>query len=232
LREIITILWSERVQEGHLPVPYKNENSWSQITNGKSSRNKQMTQQSSVSTSNRFCTLNKVTEETQQKKAISYPKKNVKKKNKLMFYSDSYGCDIPLSLSKTNIDVSVFGEVRPGAKVKDVLKNCVRDCTEMGPQNHRVIMGGANDTARNETRNCINTLKRTLSALNCTNVVVLNIPVRHDLIKESIVNKEIRKANIEINKLCKRFRNVKMLDISNISRAYHTRHGQHLNRAG
>jgi hypothetical protein len=36
----------------------------------------QMTQQSSVSTSNRFSTLNEVAEETQQKKALSYPKKD------------------------------------------------------------------------------------------------------------------------------------------------------------
>jgi hypothetical protein len=62
--------------------------------------------------------------------------------------------------------------------------------------------------------------------------VVLNIPTRHDLIKESIVNEEIRKANMVINKVCKRFRNVKVLDISNISRACHTRHGQHLNKIG
>jgi hypothetical protein len=47
----------------------------------------------------------------------------VKKKSKLMFYSDSYGRDIPTSLSKINIDLPASGEVRPGAKVKDVLKN-------------------------------------------------------------------------------------------------------------
>jgi hypothetical protein len=76
LREIISILQSERIQEAHLLVPYKNENSWSQVTKGKSSRSKQMTQQSSVSTSNRFSTLNEVTEETQQKKALSYSKKD------------------------------------------------------------------------------------------------------------------------------------------------------------
>jgi lysophospholipase L1-like esterase len=116
--------------------------------------------------------------------------------------------------------------------VKEVLKNCVRDCAVMGPQNHVVIMGGANDISRNETKNCINTLKCTLSALTSTNVVVLNIPTRHDLIQESVVNKEIRKANIDISKVCKRFRNVEVLDISNISRAYHTRHGQHLNKKG
>jgi hypothetical protein len=68
-------------------------------------------------------------------------------------------------------------------------------------------MGGANDTARNETKNCIKTLNKTLVTLTCTHIV-LNIPTRHDLIKESIVNKEIKKANVDINKICKRFRNV------------------------
>jgi hypothetical protein len=93
-------------------------------------------------------------------------------------------------------------------------------------------MGGANDISRNETKNCINTLKSTLSALTSTNVVVLNIPTRHNLVKESIVNKEIRKANMDKNKVCKRFRNVEVLDINNISRTCHTRHGQHLNKIG
>jgi hypothetical protein len=71
------------------------------------------------------------------------------------------------------------------------------DCKALGPQDHAVIMGCANDISMNETKNCINTLKSTLSALTSTNVAVLNIPSRHDLVKESIVNKEIRKANID-----------------------------------
>jgi hypothetical protein len=111
---------------------------------------------------NRSNILNGVTDEAKQRKAPSCQKVNVKKKSKLMLYSDSYGRDIPMSLSKINIDLSVSGEVRPGAKVKDVLKNCVRDCTVLGPQDHVVIMGGANDISRNETINCINTLKSTL----------------------------------------------------------------------
>ena len=40
--------------------------------------------------------------------------KNGEKRNKIMFYSDSYGRDMPLSLSKNNVDTSVFGEVKSG----------------------------------------------------------------------------------------------------------------------
>jgi hypothetical protein len=85
------------------------------------------------------------------------------------------------------LDLSIaYHYIRPGAKVKDALKNCVRDCTAIGPQDHVVIMGSTNDISRNETINCMNTLKTTLSALTSTNVVVLNIPAGHDLVKESI----------------------------------------------
>jgi radical SAM superfamily enzyme len=72
-------------------------------------------------------------------------------------------------------------------------------------------LGEANDIAKNETKNCINTLKRTFSALTSTNVVVLNIPTRNDLITQSIVNKEIWNANKDIYKIWKRFKNVKVL---------------------
>jgi hypothetical protein len=192
------------------------------VTAFASNRSKQVTPQFSVATRNRFCTLKEVADENEnlQKKTTV-----CLKKNEVMFYSDSCGRDIPTSLSKFNDDVSVFGEIRPGTKVIDVMKNCVRDSATFGPQDHIVIMGGANDIASNETKSCINVVKRTLSVVTCTNVIVLNIPSRYDLIGESRVNKEIRKANIDISKVCKRFRNVKILDISNISRVYHTRHG-------
>jgi hypothetical protein len=114
---------------------------------------------------------------------------NVKKKNKLRIYTDSYGHDIPRLLSETNVGTAVYGEVRPSAKVNEVLKNCVRDCADLGPQDCAVIIDEANDIDRNETKDCINTLKITLMALTCSNVIVLNIPTRHDLIKESIENK-------------------------------------------
>jgi lysophospholipase L1-like esterase len=49
----------------------------------------------------------------------------------------------------------MYGEVRPSTKVKDVLKNCERDCSSLGSWDHVVIMGGANDITQNETKNFI-----------------------------------------------------------------------------
>jgi hypothetical protein len=83
-------------------------------------------------------------------------------------------------------------------------------------------MGGANDIARNEIKDCINTLKRTLVALTCTNVIVFNIPTRHDLIKESIGNKE---SKYDYKKYMQKIWKCK-------STRYNTRPGQRLNKAG
>jgi hypothetical protein len=55
--------------------------------------------------------------------------------------------------------------------------------------------------------------------ITCMNDV-LNAPTRHDLIKELIVNMENKKATVNINKINKRSRQVKVLDISHVSRHY------------
>jgi hypothetical protein len=69
----------------------EDDNNWCQIARGKSIKTKKEVQHSPVSTSNRFNTLNEVADEIEQRKELSRPKVNVKKKNKLIFYSDSYG---------------------------------------------------------------------------------------------------------------------------------------------
>jgi hypothetical protein len=62
--------------------------------------------------------------------------------------------------------------------------------------------------------------EKTLATLICRNVLVFNIQTGHYLIKKSV-----RKANVDINKVSKKQRNVKVLDLSNVSRAYHARQG-------
>jgi hypothetical protein len=55
---------------------------------------------------------------TKQMKAPTCPKMNKGNKSKLMFYSDTFGRVIPTSLSKINVDVSVFGEVMPSIRTR------------------------------------------------------------------------------------------------------------------
>lgn len=74
-----------------------------------------------------------------------------------------------------------------------------------------VLIGGANDVYRNETCEATGALETTLNKLKNTNVIVVSIPHRHDLMESSIVNKEIEKANALMTDICKRYENVNRL---------------------
>jgi hypothetical protein len=95
-------------------------------------KRKQTTQQFVV-LRNRFSILNEVEDDNLPKEALRGSKINGKKRNKIMFYRNSYSRDMT-SLCKNNVDNSVFGEVRPSAKIRDVLKKCERDCSILDPQ--------------------------------------------------------------------------------------------------
>jgi hypothetical protein len=78
-----------------------------------------VTQQFVVPTRNRFSILNEVEDDNQLREALHDSQISGKKRNEILFYSDSYGRNVT-SLSKNNVDTSVFGEVRPSAKIRDV----------------------------------------------------------------------------------------------------------------
>jgi hypothetical protein len=63
------------------------------------------------------------------------------------------------------------------------------------------------------------------------NIILLNAPLRYDLVTKSCVNKEIVKFNRQIKKILKLYPNVRGLEID-LQRQFFTQHGQHLNNNG
>jgi hypothetical protein len=95
-----------------------------------------------------------------------------------------------------------------------------------------IISAGANDVSKNESRNFLSSLKTRLHGLTHTNVLLYNVPYRYDLIPESCVNAEIKCVNKNIYDICRRFENVKLIDISKIGRRFHNSQGLKLNFLG
>jgi hypothetical protein len=62
-----------------------------------------------------------------------------------------------------------------------------------------------------------------------TNVILLSVPHRHDLIKDSCVDRE-EVFNGSLGNSLKCFGKVKLIDVVN-EREFFTKHGQHLNQA-
>jgi lysophospholipase L1-like esterase len=96
-----------------------------------------------------------------------------------------------------------------------------------------VINGGTSDIDNNSTeRNRVAVMMTQLmQKYNNTNIIVVNIPYRHDLAMDSRTNLEIQAFNAKLNKITKSFRHVALVEMDS-NRKYFTKHGLHLNNAG
>ena len=66
---------------------------------------------------------------------------------------------------------------------------------------------------------------------NNSNIVVVNIPHRYDMDRNSVTNLEIQAVNRKLNKMAKVFSHVATVE-TDLNRRYFTRHGMHLNKSG
>jgi hypothetical protein len=93
------------------------------------------------------------------------------------------------------------------------------------------VWEGTNDVGRNETIVGIRALKDFVSSHKHTNVVILNVPLRHDLAPNSCVNHEVRVFNRMLGKLRKVHLNLLVVTVDS-DRDLYTRHEFHLNAQG
>lgn len=182
----------------------------------------------SITTSNRFATLDKPNrQDHRDSEQTRYTKKT--RNNEILLFGDSHGRGIT---EKINSKKKKCGTVKPGAPCSEVLREVNQTCKHLDNRDNVVIICGTNDVARNNSEKAVNSIKYTLGNLTYTNVVVVNIPQRHDLPDFSIVNKEVKSLNNKLSKICSKFKNVKMIDVNELDRNMFTQHGLHLNTAG
>jgi hypothetical protein len=94
-----------------------------------------------------------------------------------------------------------------------------------------VLQGGSNDVYCNNAKVAILQIRKFCEVANNTNIIIVDIPHRYDLGKNSIVNKEIQAYNRKLKNVSKHFNRVTILE-SSLDREAFTQHGRHLNRLG
>ena len=96
-----------------------------------------------------------------------------------------------------------------------------------------VVNGGMNDidSKRNQTHKVLAHMAQFIQENIHSNIIIVNIPPRHDIGSNSITNLEIHAANRKLNKTAKAYNNVAIVD-SNLLWKCLTRHGLHLNKYG
>jgi lysophospholipase L1-like esterase len=133
---------------------------------------------------------------------------------------------------KSNYSVSSL--TKPGAPISELTGTQGEVFNDLKKNDVIVLCGGANDlnnedgTKDNEVVKQITNFTQTH---NHTNILIIGIPHRFDLNKDSGINQEIRKINAGLRELSKSTSHVLMLEIDP-SRDLFTNQGLHLNKLG
>ena len=145
-------------------------------------------------------------------------------------FADSHGRGLSQIINSKSKHL-VSGFIKPGVKASEILKNPLlyKDNIE---DDVMILMLGANDIYSNQAIDFLRTLRGFLLQKRNSDIVICTIPLRYDLPLWSAVNTEIRKTNRNILMLGKYFKNLVIIDSSNIGRRFHTRQGLHLNFLG
>jgi hypothetical protein len=123
--------------------------------------------------------------------------------------------------------------IKPGAKVKDLVGTMENDFKCLGKSDVIIFNGGANDVSsmRAHTIRDVGKMTCFVQKYSNTNIIIVNIPPRHDLNRTSAVNSEIHTFNRQLLKAAKAYTHVAILE-TDLDRKFFTRHGMHLNKRG
>jgi hypothetical protein len=89
------------------------------------------------------------------------------------------------------------------------------------------MWGGSKDVGRNETKQGMNWIRNFVETNKHTNIILMEVPHRYDLIKDSCVNKEVVKCNRIIRKLMKAHENVEVLKVNVDRKSFHKTRSAH-----
>ena len=115
--------------------------------------------------------------------------------------------------------------------VNTITTSAIRDIQQLSKQDVVVVWGGSKDVGKNESKKGINRIQRFVETNKHTNIILMEVPHRHDLIQESCVNKEVKKYNSRIRKHMKVHENAEVLHV-NLDRSGFTKRGLHMNAMG
>jgi hypothetical protein len=115
-----------------------------------------------------------------------------KNKSRVVILSDSHFKEC---IKGINIYLSdkfrTFGWIKPGALVEEILDRLPVDLVHLKKRDVTVINAGANDVYRNNPNEALMKIIKFIQNYSNTNIMILGILHRHDLVEYSYVNRAI-----------------------------------------
>jgi hypothetical protein len=115
--------------------------------------------------------------------------------------------------------------------MKDIKESAKMKMALLTREDIVVLCGGSHDVARN---NPVLDMKHILDLLinsTHTNVILLSVPHRHDLINDLCANREVKVFNRSLQNRLKCSGKVQLIEVAS-EREFYTKHGQHLHSRG
>jgi hypothetical protein len=125
----------------------------------------------------------------------------------------------------TNFVVSSF--IKPGANIKQTVHSQETEFKCLG-KDIIVVNGGTNDVDNNTEKrksDLVHMLQFAQKYMN-TNIIMVNIPLKHDLAMNSQINLEIQDLNNKVSRTAKLFSHADLVEM-NFNRKYFTKYGLH-----
>jgi len=91
-----------------------------------------------------------------------------------------------------NNEYEVFGFINRGSGMEDIKGSAKMKVTQLTRQDIAVLWGGVNDVARNNSVVGMKHISDLLINSIHTNVILLSVARRHDLINDPCVNREVK----------------------------------------
>jgi len=132
-----------------------------------------------------------------------------------------------------NTKFKVWSLTNPGASTNQLVCSQENDLKCVGKSDVIVINGGANDIDKFNVKDngILISMVHFIQKYSNTNIVIANIPHRHDLMKLDKTNLCIQAYNSKLKNILKIFKHVSLVEMSTNWRHF-TKHGFHLNSHG
>ena len=108
-------------------------------------------------------------------------------------------------------EYEVAGTIMSGSRLQNVTKLAKNEIDGFSNRDAVIIWGDINDINRNETMKGLKHMNEFVNQRKNTNVMIVTVPHRHDLLSTSCINNEVKIFNRKLHKIMKNKDNVRIL---------------------
>jgi hypothetical protein len=106
-----------------------------------------------------------------------------------------------------------MGISKPGANARNILETADKGLASLSNNDTLILWVEANDISKNKAIEARRSLIKVCEEHKDVNVILIQIPHRHDLLLTSCINNEVVKFNRPIKRVMKLFANVRSSEI-------------------